>query len=60
MTQRMRRDRRNLVLLSLFMFPPLFIASAVSHLRGNRTGRSLVRDAAAEARSVIEIAFTDA
>jgi hypothetical protein len=60
MTQRMKRDRRNLVLLSLLMFPPLFIASAFSRMRGGKAGTSIVRDAAAEARSAIEIAFTDA
>lgn len=60
MTQRMKRDRRNLALLSLLMFPPLFLASAVSRMRGKTGSGSLMRDAAAEARSAIEIAFTDA
>jgi hypothetical protein len=59
MTQRMKRDRRNYALLSLLMFPPLFVASVVSRLRDGAE-RSVVRDAAADARSAIEIALTDA
>ncbi len=61
MTQRMKRDQRNYVLLSLVMFPPLFMASFVSRMRGGgAAGSSLLRDAAADARSAIGIALTDA
>jgi len=60
MTQRMKRDRRDYALLSLLMFPPLFMVSVVSRLRGGGAGRSIVRGAAADARSAIEIALTEA
>ena len=60
MTQRMKRDQRNYVLLSLVMFPPLVMASIVSRMRGGASGGSLMRDAAADARSAIGIALTDA
>jgi hypothetical protein len=57
MTQRQKRDRRFYVALSIVMFPLLFAASFVSKLADDGTKGSLVRDAAADARSAIDIAL---
>ena len=56
------RERWFYMGVSLVMFPPLFMAGLVSRLADDdaRAGRSLVRDAVSDARTAIEIAFTEA